>query len=410
MAAEAGSRPPPYDGPVSTPGPFGSGNPFEGLFGELAKLFANQGPLNLEVARQLAQWLAVEGQPEPNVEPLERIRYGELTRVAELQVAGATGLATSTGGGVVKINPVGRGEWARQTLDAYRTYFEGLAASMAAPATAPDVDDLADLADPTAELLGGVTQVVGPLLIGMQAGTMVGHLAQRAFGQYDLPVPRPPSDELLVVPVTINAFAADWSLPLDDVRLWVCLSELSHHAVISRPHVRARLEALLGEYVRGFKPDSRLIEERLGDVDPTNPASFQAVLGDPAELLGAMQTPEQRQVLGRVEALVAAIEGYVDHVMDTLGHGLIGSYGSLSEALRRRRVERSDGDQFVERLFGLELSQAQYDRGSTFVAGVVQRAGAEGLARLWNSERELPTPAEVDAPGLWLERIDIPAD
>lgn len=391
---------------MSTPSPFGGGNPFEGLFGELAKLFANQGPLNLEVARQLAQWLAVEGKPESNVDPLERIRYSELVRVAELHIARATGLASSPGGGVVTIHPVGRGEWARRTLDAYRSFFEGLATAMAAPPPVQD-DDMGDV-DPTADLLGGVTQVVGPLLIGMQAGTMVGHLAQRAFGQYDLPVPRPPADELLVVPFNVNAFAADWSLPLDDVRLWVCLSELSHHSVISLPHVRNRLEALVDQYVRGFKADPSVLEERLGEVDPTNPASFQAVLGEPAELLGAMQTPEQRQVLTRVEALVAAIEGYVDHVMDTVGQGLLGSYGSLSEALRRRRVERSDGDQFVERLFGLELTQTQYDRGSTFVSGVVERAGEEGLSRLWHSERELPTAAEVDAPGLWLERIDIP--
>ncbi|MEO7837032.1 MAG: zinc-dependent metalloprotease, partial [Acidimicrobiales bacterium] len=353
---------------MSTPGPFGSGNPFEGLFGELAKLFANQGPLNMEVARQLAQWLATEGQAEPNVDPLERIRYAELARVAELQVAGATGLAPSPAGGMVTIRPVGRGEWATRTLDAYRSFFEGLATAMASPGSGLGDDDLPD---PTTELLGGVTQVVGPLLVGMQAGTMVGHLAQRSFGQYDLPVPRPPSDELLVLPLNVNAFATDWSLPLDDVRLWICLSELSHHSVISRPHVRSRLEALLAEYVRGFKPDPSVLEERLGDVDPTNPASFQAILGDPAELLGAMQTPEQRQVLARVETLVAAIEGYVDHVMDTVGRGLLGSFASLSEALRRRRVERTDGDQFVERLLGVELSQAQYDRGAAFVAGVV---------------------------------------
>jgi uncharacterized protein (DUF2342 family) len=42
------------------------------------------------------------------------------------------------------------------------------------------------------------------------------------------------------------------------------------------------------------------------------------------------------------------------------------------------------------------------------VRGVLERAGDEGLSRLWHSERELPTPAEVDAPGLWLERIDLP--
>ena len=41
---------------------------------------------------------------------------------------------------------------------------------------------------------------------------------------------------------------------------------------------------------------------------------------------------------------------------------------------------------------------------------MVERAGEDGLARLWTSARTLPTPAEVDAPGLWLERIDLPGD
>jgi uncharacterized protein (DUF2342 family) len=34
----------------------------------------------------------------------------------------------------------------------------------------------------------------------------------------------------------------------------------------------------------------------------------------------------------------------------------------------------------------------------------------EGLARLWESEKMLPSPPEVDDPGLWLARIDLPDD
>ena len=44
------------------------------------------------------------------------------------------------------------------------------------------------------------------------------------------------------------------------------------------------------------------------------------------------------------------------------------------------------------------------------MAGVVERAGEDGLARLWEAERTLPTPAEIDAPGLWLARIELPED
>ena len=42
--------------------------------------------------------------------------------------------------------------------------------------------------------------------------------------------------------------------------------------------------------------------------------------------------------------------------------------------------------------------------------GVVERAGDEALGRLWASPRELPTAAEVDAPGLWLARIELPEE
>lgn len=391
-----------YHGPVSGSGPSG-GNPFESIFGELAKMLANQGPLNLQVARQMAQWLAVEGQAEDNVDPLERMRYEELSRAADLQVSAATNLPTSPAGGVLVVRPVGRGEWASRTMDAYRPLFEALATSLASPGRADVVDS-----DPTTELLGGMTEIVGPLLLGFQAGTLVGHKARRALGQYDLPIPRPPSDELVVIPSNVNTFASDWSLAPDDVRMWVCLIQITHHAVLGLPHVRARLDALLQEYAGGFQADLGVLEDKLGSIDPTDPSSFQAVLGDPSELLGAMQTPAQRQVGSRIEALVAAIEGYVDHVIDTVGHGLVGSATALTEAVRRRRVERGEGDQLVERLFGIELGQAQYDRGSAFVHGVLDRAGEDGLARLWRSERELPTPAEVDAPGLWLERIDLP--
>ena len=96
--------------------------------------------------------------------------------------------------------------------------------------------------------------------------------------------------------------------------------------------------------------------------------------------------------------------------MDSVGDGLLASYGQLTEALRRRRVEADPADRFVERMLGLELTQDQYDRGAAFVDGVVERAGGEGLYRLWEDERMLPTPNELDAPGLWLARIDLPLD
>src|SRR3954470_12735179 len=89
--------------------------PFEGMFGVLAKMLGSlsaEGPVNWDMARQFAQWVASEGQSEPNVDPMERMRLEELLRVADLHVAQTTGLATAVTGRVLSVLPVARGEWA----------------------------------------------------------------------------------------------------------------------------------------------------------------------------------------------------------------------------------------------------------------------------------------------------------
>ena len=97
----------------------------------------------------------------------------------------------------------------------------------------------------------------------------------------------------------------------------------------------------------------------------------------------------------------------VDHIMDRIGTSLIPNYSQITEAIRRRRVTASESDRFVERLLGLELDQDLYDRGRAFVDGVAERAGSDGLARLWQDPESLPTANEIAAPGLWLSRMEI---
>jgi putative hydrolase len=404
---------------VTPPGP--AGNPFEGLpfFGDLAKLLGQGGQIPWDAARSLALAVATEGQSEPNVEPVDRIKLEQLARVAELQVSNVTGLSTSIGGQGLNVVPVNRALWATKTLDAFRPLLERLAASLG---PRPD-DDTADLpADPddlspddqVAAMVGPMLQAMQPTMVAMTAGSMVGHLARRSFGQYDLPIPRPQPDELLIVVPNLDAFGSEWSLPDDDLKLWICLHEIAHHTVLGVPHVRARLDDLIGRFATGFRNDPHALEQHLGNLEggPEDDllGQLQQVLGEPGALLGAIQSDEQRALQPQLEATVAVVVGVVDHVMDQVGAKLIGSYGMLTEALRRRRVMTTEADRFVERMLGLELTQSTYDRGAAFVDGVVERAGEEGLARLWESETMLPSPPELDAPGLWLARIDLPTD
>ncbi len=58
-------------------------------------------------------------------------------------------------------------------------------------------------------------------------------------------------------------------------------------------------------------------------------------------------------------------------------------------------------------MLGLELDRRHYDEGAAFCRGVVERAGIDGLNRLWEGAHMVPTRPELEAPGLWLARIDL---
>jgi putative hydrolase len=402
-------RAPAYDAFVSDPGPLGD-DPFGAMpfLGDLVRMLQGQGPVHWDAARQLAHAVASEGDTTDNVDPAQRFHVQELARLAELHVQHITGLTTTVGARPVEVVPVNRTTWVSRTLDAYRPLFERLAGSLASVPPAeddPDVPVPAELA-----LVGELAKLVTPSMLGVAIGSMIGHLARRSFGPYDLPIPRPGEREVLLLPATVEAVAEEWSLPPDELLLWVCLHQLTTQAVFGVAHVSDELTALLQQHAGGFRPDPRSLADRMGELDVDDPASgladLQRLFGDPEVLLGAVRSPEQEALRPRLDALVAVITGYVDHTVDQAAASVTSSGSQLGEVARRRRVELGSGERLLERLLGLHLTLDQVARGRGFVSGVVERAGAAGLARLWESPTALPTPAEVDAPGLWLARLE----
>jgi uncharacterized protein (DUF2342 family) len=128
---------------------------------------------------------------------------------------------------------------------------------------------------------------------------------------------------------------------------------------------------------------------------------------DPDAMLGAMQSPEQMAVLERFQLTTAVLESYADFVVERLAEPMIKSLPTIREAMRRHRVERSEADRFIQRLLGLDPSRRLHDQAAAFCRGVEERAGSQALDRLLEAESMLPTPAELEAPGLWLARIEL---
>ncbi len=409
------------------PDPSGDDNPFEAMsffLQDLSRMFSGQSGGSWETAAQLAGSIANEGRSESNVDPLARGEVEQLARVAELQVAEVTGRRVDD---AVRLEPLNRTQWAKRFLDDERPLLEDLSGSIGAALQAQlgeietDGEGMPDFGLPQVPgmppdaLIAQLMSMMGPMLLGMMAGSTAGHLASRALGHYELPLPRPQAGPLTLVLSNVDEFADDWSLPRDGIRLWVCISDVVHHQILCTPHVRSHVDTLLREYVSAFSQDPDEIERRMRDLGVADVMggsepeleALQRLAGDPEMLLGAMQSDEQRRLMPRIDAVVAAIEGYVDWVLDTIGARLIPDYDRVSEALRRRRVEAAPASRFVERLFGLELSQATFDRGADFISGIVERAGTDALDQLWSVAEHLPTQAELDAPGLWLARVGI---
>ena len=386
-------------------GPDAGASPFSmfgSMFGDLAKMMGAQGPMAWDAARQVALFAATDGTVEPNPEPLERIRLNEFVSIAQRHLAEIGGIEVSGSGGIAVVTLTRAGA-AAELLDHHRVLLERLASSLSA-SRPPDFTT--DGQSPEA-MIAGLLGAVGPSLLGMQIGSMAGHLARRHFGTYDLPLPRPAGDRLAFIPANIASFAADWSLPVDTLRMRLAIGELARHAVLRIPHVSTRFNELLSAHASGFRLDVEAIGEQFASIDPGDPSSLQRAMGDPQALLGAVSTPQQRQAAEAIATLVTTIEGWAEHVAGETATRLLGGDKRVDEALKRRRIEAHDGSRLVGSLLGVTLDQALTERGAAFVAGIAERSGLSAASELWSTLANLPTPAELDAPGLWLARVEL---
>lgn len=385
-------------------------DPFAGLplFGDLSRALAGQGPLNWEAAKQFAMLSASGGGllagtgavTSGNVDPAVRIEYAQLADIARLHVADVMALEVPP----TEPDVASPEQWAQQTLEAYRPLFTELATSLG------PTDDLpADAsADPMAQMMAGLGRMMAPAMLGMSVGSMVGNLARRAFGVYDLPIPRA-TPALVLVPATIDSFAADWSIELNEMRLWVLAHEIAGLTLLSVDAVADHLRSLVRRHVGAFRPDPSAITDKLAslDLEQGDPmAAMQAAFGDPEVLLGAVRSAEQLALEPQLDAAVALTIGVIDWVVDAVAVRIIGGSAlQIAEAVRRRRAEVSPDDVFVERLLGIRLGAEQTARGKAFVQAVVDRAGEHGLEPLFTDADAMPTPSEIEAPGLWLARV-----
>jgi putative hydrolase len=107
-----------------------------------------------------------------------------------------------------------------------------------------------------------------------------------------------------------------------------------------------------------------------------------------------------------VQAFMAVLEGYAEHVMDAVGADVIEDLPRMRAAMERRRADRTGLLRLFEKVIGMDVKLRQYELGKRFCDAVVELGGIAALNRVWEGPDRLPSLAELDAPAEWLARVE----
>jgi coenzyme F420 biosynthesis associated uncharacterized protein len=264
--------------------------------------------------------------------------------------------------------------------------------------------------DPLLERLGsGPLQTAGGMIVGVEAGGVVGFMGRSVLGQYELALldPERPPRLLLVAP---NLREAARTFDADEAELleWVVFHEITHAVQFSgvpwlREHVAGLLRELLASVKVEVDPSALLRLPSMQDLR----AMWEGVRE--GGLMRAVAGEERKAIIDRLQAVMAMIEGHAEHVMDAAGAAVLPSLPKLRESLEKRRREKPPLVKLLERLLGLDLKLRQYVIGKRFCDSVVRDWGVEGLNRAWSAPEHLPTLAELDDPPSWVRRTQVRA-
>ncbi|MFI5671788.1 zinc-dependent metalloprotease [Streptomyces sp. NPDC051704] len=264
---------------------------------------------------------------------------------------------------------------------------------------------------------GAVLGAVGGKVTGVELGMLLSFLASRVLGQYetfapagrDLPGSAAGGGRLLLVAPNIVHVERELDVRPHDFRLWVCLHEETHRTQFSAvPWLRDHLEGEIQTFLGATEIDPATVLERLREAAQSfagaRPDSEQGDEG--RSLVELVQTPEQREVLGRLTAVMSLLEGHADYVMDGVGPSVVPSVAEIREKFQQRRASGAGRlDAALRKLLGLDAKLRQYRDGERFVRAVVGQVGMDGFNRVWTSPNTLPTKAEIAKPADWVARV-----
>ncbi len=291
-----------------------------------------------------------------------------------------------------------RVDWINANIDGFRRMFEPLEALNPLLSAKPGAVGGA--------FLGGVNRAV----VSGELGLLLGYLARRVLGQYDLallgkePVT---AGKLYFVEPNIRAVEEQLGLPAADFRMWLALHETTHAFEFeAHPWLRLHFNGLLEHYFALLRDDAERLRRSglkgLGlFVDRVRTADHGG-----GSWLETVMSAEQRELFAEMQATMCVVEGYSNHVMNAVGKELLPTYETIAKRFELRQRQRTPAEQLFARLTGLSVKLEQYRLGEAFVNAVAAERGHATARRIWEGPEFLPSMEEIREPRRWLARLD----
>ena len=252
-----------------------------------------------------------------------------------------------------------------------------------------------------AMIASGVNQRV----MSLQLGVLLGVLARKVLGQYDLSLlaPEPTAGALYFVEPNIAKIQQMLGLDAHDFRLWIALHETTHaYEFEAYPWVREHFNDLLRRYFDQLNDQLHSLRAGLGPL-------LQRIIenwGKGQHWMEMVLTKEQRAVFNELQALMSLVEGYSNHIMNAIGKQILPNFEEIEHRIEERKGRRSVAEQLFNRITGMDLKLAQYAEGQRFVDRVVEKRGIQFANRVWHRAENLPTLDEIRNPNQWIARLD----
>ncbi len=348
------------------------------------------GLIDWEQARQAALRLSQWEQAPIDNRDFRREQYARMVTLSEPLIAEYLGVQLPEP--VSRIFVFDRREWLEANIVSFSQLFR-------------PIEEMYEKNGGGRGALGMLMNDVSSKLLGMQIGGLLGYLAQRVLGQYDLSLLSAEATGGSLYFVEPNIARVQQQLGLSDAefRLWITLHEMTHAFEFEAyPWVRRYFRELLDQNFALISSQMLSSGNNLFDML----MRLLQGIGSGQHWIETVLTPEQRAVFDRIQALMSLIEGYGNHVMNAVGRRLLPSFSQIEQRVAQRQKQRTMLDLMIFRLTGLDLKLAQYQQGEAFVNAVVAERGIKFAGRVWERPENLPTMDEIRDPAQWIRRMD----